>query len=999
MRVFLCQILGLLTFCGTLFAADLPLGFSPESWWLHTGAEFPGAQGALAFPTAGSLRLEADFTNGGDYVQAALKNNLNFPAAKAVRFEVRTSATRISFRFRDATGQSHQRSLPLSGDAAAFQTLTFLLEPTGLAWGGAKDKLFHSPLTHFGVILRKVCLAEPTGSAEFRNFTLIGVAEDAKLPILYSFPKPELNYKDPGSSEPLEILLSMGPARLSAEELAFRYCDYRGKEVKKGTATFDESTRMLRIPVPQEIGYYDLHLPALDIQTAVVIQTAFSGKEDEFFGMDTSLSRKNHIGGDSLRSLMKILRRNGIVWGRDRFSWGDVHPKQDQIDFNGRSGRYDLFRKIAGEEGVKILDVFHDTPAWNKQLASERDNFLFGGDSGGYEYGSNVYPRNLLEAANSWSAICRNWSQIKALEVWNEPDIFFGNYFPPEFFIAFTKSVSTRFALDRVPTTVVGGNLAHPGDGSDYYRSLIEGGLLEDIDVFSFHSYRLTETHEEQIAFLREVERKTSPRKLGIPYWITESGMPWPRGTSRAPVDADRYSASEIVGKAIEFRALGIERYFTFCYPYYDERKNNFGMIDQHFAPMRSLAAYGNCAMLLANKEYIGDLVVPGAVRSRVFSDGKESIACIYAPMKASRKVTLPEGLRITKITGLDGRELKWEGGTLPLEDGILYLHIKGKPGSKFMKSDTRAMRLYQYAKNYKPQPRAAKPVVIQPNYNLARMPYGYGGIYLIPGEPFVAELYWNNHSDRPVTVLPQLTLPEGVKADAVSLKPLVIPANDRVVFHYTLIADRKLSLDRYASVVVSDRNGNATPMYMPMKLLLRGMGESGKTIEISEWRNWGGSQIKADVKANFRVDYTADTLKLRIEVEDADHRCDYPMDAAWRGDSVQISLWSGSGHSVELCASSSTDGLNVWRHRPVDRVGRVEQVKFAFSREGKQTVYTLEIPAAEFGAKELIAGQMLGLTVIVNSNDGKGRNGFLHWGSGVDGDKNPNLFHQLKLN
>lgn len=1006
MRNLLCLFSGLLLLLAGLYAPaaeenQIPLAFEPEAWMFLNGPEFPGASGKLSFPAPGTGRLEGDFSGGGDYVQAALRNPVDLPEARALRFEVKTTARRLSFRFRDASGQSHQRSLPLSGSDAGFQAVTFPFQSSGLAWGGANDGKFHAPATSFGVIIRKTGFGGTAGACEFRNFTLLGTSSGATVPVAYRLPRPERNFTVPGSKEPIQIRLLSGPARLSAEQLQYRYRDYSGRETLRGTAAFEEKGRMLTLPAPPETGYYDLDFPRLAIHTAVVVGRVPRGEPDGYFAMDTSLSRKNHIDGETIRSLLEILRRCGIAWGRDRITWNDIEPERGSLDFGARNGRYELFRKIAAEKRIDILDVFHDAPKWNKQLSSGQDDFLFGIDSDEYSYGSNIYPRNLIDAAASWSAVCRHWPQVKALEVWNEPNIAFGNYFPPEFLLAFTRAVSSRFVLDGVKTTVVGGDLADPREDAGYYRALIEGGLLESCDVFSFHTYRSVDVQERQVAVLRGVERKVAPHRLGFPYWITESGKPWPRGTERPAVDDDRASASEIVGKAIEFRALGIAKYFSFCYPYYDERKNNFGMMDNHFAPMRSMAAYGNCAKLLAHKSYIGDLAVPGATRCRVFSDGKESIGCIYVPLtpgKPTPPLSLPAGIAAERITGIDGRPLSGNGGAIPLGDGVVYLHFTGKPSSGILKTNTAAMELSRLARSYIPRPRPAERVVIQPDYSLARMPYGKKGTWLVPGSPFEVELFWNNLSDRAVTVEPRLALPRGVRAEAFGEAPFEIPAGNRREFRFRLTADEGLSAGTFSPVIVSDKRGNAAPMRMGVSLLPRGLAESGRETEISDWTGWENGSARADIKARFRADYTARTLKLRITVEDPRHSCGYPAAAAWRGDSVQIGLWSGGRFSSEFCAAASQDGEKVFRHLPVGKTGVADRVKFHFSREGTQSVYDLEFPAEEFGASELRRGQQLSLTILVNDSSGRGRNGFLHWGTGIADGKNPHLFNHLLL-
>ena len=71
--------------------------------------------------------------------------------------------------------------------------------------------------------------------------------------------------------------------------------------------------------------------------------------------------------------------------------------------------------------------------------------------------------------------------------------------------------------------------------------------------------------------------------------------------------------------KAIEARVGGIERYFAFVYPFYEENESNFGMLDRRGTPLRSLAAYSRAAAVLGHKRYLGDLRcdLPAVKRTR----------------------------------------------------------------------------------------------------------------------------------------------------------------------------------------------------------------------------------------------------------------------------------------------------------------------------------------------------------------------------------------------
>lgn len=108
---------------------------------------------------------------------------------------------------------------------------------------------------------------------------------------------------------------------------------------------------------------------------------------------------------------------------------------------------------------------------------------------------------------------------------------------------------------------------------------------------------------------------------------------------SRNPTAALRRSSSP---RAIEFRALGAEKFFPFTGK--DDRggERSFGMLDRNDAPLRSMAAYAYLPRALAHREYVGDLKIDGVMRSRVFTDGRDAVACLYAggersPLKLRR--------------------------------------------------------------------------------------------------------------------------------------------------------------------------------------------------------------------------------------------------------------------------------------------------------------------------------------------------------------------------
>ncbi|MBS1370113.1 MAG: hypothetical protein HPZ91_09185 [Lentisphaeria bacterium] len=136
-------------------------------------------------------------------------------------------------------------------------------------------------------------------------------------------------------------------------------------------------------------------------------------------------------------------------------------------------------------------------------------------------------------------------------------------------------------------------------------------------------------------------------------------------------------------------------------------------MYGENLTPLRSMAAYAHLPEILAHKRYIGDLKLPGAVRSRVFSDGRETVACIYVPLQAALQTERaavdpfypphrqPGGnrqrLRRREIPAAAHVRLDVER----VEDGVVFLFLDGEP-ERFLNRETDAMRVYRVAENYR---------------------------------------------------------------------------------------------------------------------------------------------------------------------------------------------------------------------------------------------------------------------------------------------------------
>jgi hypothetical protein len=352
---------------------------------------------------------------------------------------------------------------------------------------------------------------------------------------------------------------------------------------------------------------------------------------------------------------------------------------------------------------------------------------------------------------------------------------------------------------------LVGGVFAH------YHRAYLDNaaanGLLDCIDVVSFHTYgRAMEVQplvENYRSWLRVHGRDS------MPLWITECGRPWKRGPERPPVDQDAESALDIVMKAVEARACGIARYFAFVYPYYDENENNFGMMDRRGSPLRSMAAYARVVGVLAGKDYLGDLDCGASVkRARVFGDAKETVAVLYTG-RPDAQATVALDLPVSRVEGLDGRELKATEGRVPIPDGLCYVWLasplsrngrgvgvwlaaplsrngrgvggEGAPAGKPpLQPDTPAMRLWRISRQPAPRPAAPSPIVMRFEFDRGVLAPKTEGFHLVPPAharlPVRVRVF--NLAEQAHEATVKLSLPAKAKLlEGPDAKPLRLPA------------------------------------------------------------------------------------------------------------------------------------------------------------------------------------------------------------------------------
>jgi len=431
----------------------------------------------------------------------------------------------------------------------------------------------------------------------------------------------------------------------------------------------------LSVRLPQ--GFWEIHFPETSQRFGLVSLPPITGERDPFFSIDAALSWLVH--DDQIREeLVGIARRVGISMIRERIRWSTAEAKENQWSFE-TDDRYDSLRSMFKKHGLEALELFHDAPHWMAK--------------------NGLYPDDLIQTARSWETAIRHWKPtLGGLEIWNEPDIeVFGGDLPADQYVPLAQSIAYTVrskALTDKP--IIAGCMAL--FNRPWMENLAECGLLDEYEYFSFHTYYTASEMESLFGRFRYWLAEND--KGAMPLWLTECGQPWQTGPERPPIDQDWRSACDIVMKAVEAKACGIERYFAFVYPFFEEGVHNFGMMDKQASPLRAFAAYVQAIRVLSFKEYIGDLTVDHRAlhRARVFADGTEAVAVFYTG-KTEEKFTLTLPLPAQSFETLTGEvQTNNDMHSCIIGNGLLYARFDRKAITPFLKTDTAAMRQYRLA-------------------------------------------------------------------------------------------------------------------------------------------------------------------------------------------------------------------------------------------------------------------------------------------------------------
>ena len=160
----------------------------------------------------------------------------------------------------------------------------------------------------------------------------------------------------------------------------------------------------------------------------------------------------------------------------------------------------------------------------------------------------------------------------------------------------------------------------------------------------------------------------------------------------------------------------------------------------------------------------------------------------------------------------------------------------------------------------------------------------------------------------------------------------------------------------------------------------------------------------KDDLYGDFYFAADKDNFYFSGKVIDNFHSAPQTGYNIWENDGIQFSIGKGlPGLGIpyyELGMSLTNSGVSeAYYWNDPDKVGhgRLEGIDCKITRDesAKTTTYYVAIPWSVIPRISYEDG-MVAFSMLINENDGAGRNGYIEWGSGIGGQKNPSQFRTI---
>jgi len=667
----------------------------------------------------------------------------------------------------------------------------------------------------------------------------------------------------------------------------------------------------------------------------------------------------------------------GAKVARDSVEWYSLQPAKDVWQFEDM----DYIVNQLAKNGVEVQALLGFTAKWAAPVDKQ--------NSKNWLDWSRCCPDEAAWRNYVSTMVKRYQGKIRFWEVWNEPDLSgFNGMSGAEY--AKLQKISYESAKAASPDAIVmTGGFATMSDHAgrkdkDFHRN----HLINARGSFDIHAYH---EHGAFMQYANLVDGKFLPMRKEtntlVPWYANETAIHSMGGSYKA-------QAVTLFKKALYSWARG-----SIGYTWYDLRndgfdatdaEHHFGMLTNDFYPKMVYSTFNALTGLYGNMKFVRQIPMNPSQWLFQFADGKDILIAAWdeSNFGSTMPLVFKTDAKSVNVVDLMGNRVKQ-----PLLDGMTVLEVNQQPA-------TLELVGAKTAKPLAPLINVDNSLVLQPK---KRCSFKLQVFNPLAG---AHEFSLKFESDIPGVKVLEPVKKVKLDADSKGNVDFTVEVSDKfnIPFGTTLTAKIVYQLAGtpwQGTILVPVNSAISLPgvdFTRPADFTLNQRTQVVSLVENDPAKRHLVWRDASDLSAKVWLGADKQSLKLKAEVTDDIHNQPFEKFNVWQGDNIQFGLqlpdqngyWE-IGLSRLNNGSSEVFVFQAPDKFPVDAAQKA--MKLVTGRNGDKTVYELEIPLSAIGMDLKKAAQGVRFNLLVNENDGEGRDGWIHIAPGIGENKNPDKF------
>ena len=579
--------------------------------------------------------------------------------------------------------------------------------------------------------------------------------------------------------------------------------------------------------------------------------------------------------------------------------------------------------------------------------------------------------------------------KIRFYEQFNEPDLAaFYNFGAEDYIELFRAGAEELRKADPAAVILTGGFATMLQVASSHAPGYIEKALAGTNGTFDIHAHH---EHGPFEAYCRIIDEQFLPmrRRLGItaPWYANETAL-------TAAGGREKRQAAALWKKLLFAWSRG-----AVGYNWYDLRndgfdpdngEHNYGLLTNDFQPKPVYVAYNTLTGLFRTKKFLRQLPAPDGIWLFEFADHQKRLLAAWSEVdtppatllfQTSAAGTVPE---LVDLMG-NRRPIPTVGGCFPLE-----------------------------ASEYPVAVELPVSTDIEPAGQLFKAVFSGAAV---AGKTFAFQFTANNPLPKPENFVLRFSTPPGIRLICPELR-ISLAAGESRCIPIEAQVDAKFRLPSgvrdfikvewqginsgwtgcfklpvlSATVIPAKRNDGAPDFLLNRREQVHSLIGADPS---REHLNWKGPE---DLSATARLSQDGQNFILAVDVTDDRHCQPFSGSGVWQGDCVQFAIAVPEHSGLwEIGLTRRDDGKNeVFCWSTPDGLDPAPVMKTAVlktERNGNRTSYQVSIPLTALKLSPKLLRQGFRFNLLINDNDGEGRENWIHIVPGIGESKTPEQY------